>query len=192
MVKTTSKLTFEQYLKYDDGTDNYYELWDGELVKLPPESGINDGIALCLMYELAKFINYLLIRPHTCEIQVNGNPQNRFPDLVVLREEHLKLTQKRLTITLDMPAPTLVAEVVSPYRNKDDDSYRRDYIDKVIQYGDRGISEYWIIDPQGKLVTVLMLKDGNYEAQEFRGNQRIVSPTFPDLELTFEILAISC
>ena len=33
MVKTTSKLTFDQYLEYDDCTDNRYELVDGELVQ---------------------------------------------------------------------------------------------------------------------------------------------------------------
>ena len=32
------KLTFEEYLAYEDDTDNRYELIDGELVTLPPES----------------------------------------------------------------------------------------------------------------------------------------------------------
>jgi Uma2 family endonuclease len=35
------KLTFEEYLSYEDSTDNRYELIDGELVTLPPESGLN-------------------------------------------------------------------------------------------------------------------------------------------------------
>jgi Uma2 family endonuclease len=30
------KLTFEEYLTYEDDTDNRYELIDGELVTLPP------------------------------------------------------------------------------------------------------------------------------------------------------------
>ena len=186
MVKTTSKLTFEEYLEYDDGTDYRYELWDGELVKLPPESGLNKGIALTLMYELARFMNYLLIYPGGCELQVTGNPQNRYPDLVVLREEHLKLTNKRLTITLEMPPPKFVVEVVSPYRNQNDDSYRRDYIEKVKQYQQRGIPEYWIIDPQEEVVRVLVLFDGSYQQQEFRKTQQISSFIFPDLLLTAE------
>ncbi|WP_333414801.1 hypothetical protein [Microcoleus sp. MOSTC5] len=33
------KLTFEEYLTYEDDTDNRYELIDGKLVTLPPESG---------------------------------------------------------------------------------------------------------------------------------------------------------
>jgi Uma2 family endonuclease len=35
MTTTRKKLTFEEYLDYDDGTDNRYELVDGELVALP-------------------------------------------------------------------------------------------------------------------------------------------------------------
>jgi len=31
MTHTPVKLNFEQYLEYDDGTDNRYELFDGEL-----------------------------------------------------------------------------------------------------------------------------------------------------------------
>ena len=186
MVKTTSKLTFVEYLEYDDGTDNLYELWDGELVKLPPESGLNNWIALWLRDELIQFVNRMLVRLSQCEVQVTGNPQNRFPDLVVLREEHLQRTKKRLTITLDMPPPQLVVEVVSPYKNKQDDNYSRDYLEKVQQYAQRGIPEYWIIDPQEELVTVLVLQDSSYKKQEFRGDEQIIYEVFKDLKLTVE------
>jgi Uma2 family endonuclease len=37
--------TFEEYLSYDDGTGDRYQLIDGELVALPPESEANDYIA---------------------------------------------------------------------------------------------------------------------------------------------------
>ncbi|NER49202.1 MAG: Uma2 family endonuclease, partial [Symploca sp. SIO1A3] len=110
--------------------------------------------------------------------------QNRFPDLVVRREEHLSRADKRLTITLDMAPPQLVVEVVSPYRSQKDENYQRDYIDKVHQYQERGIPEYWIVDPQAQLVTVLVLVNGKYQATEFSGSQRIVSQIFPELGLT--------
>ncbi|NEQ65111.1 MAG: Uma2 family endonuclease [Symploca sp. SIO2D2] len=186
MTQTPVKLTFEQYLEYDDGTDNRYELCDGELIPVPPESGINGWIALWLMYQLAQFVNPQLIRPNAYELQVPGNPQNRYPDLIVLREEHLAQTANRQTITLNMAPPQFVAEVVSPYRNHDDENYQRDYIDKRQQYERRGIPEYWIIDPQAQLVTVLLLVNGSYQATEFTDKQRIVSRTFPELELTAE------
>jgi Uma2 family endonuclease len=34
----TQLLTFEDYLRHDDGTDTRYELVNGVLVEMPPES----------------------------------------------------------------------------------------------------------------------------------------------------------
>ncbi|NET60952.1 MAG: Uma2 family endonuclease [Symploca sp. SIO2E6] len=185
MTYTPVKLTFEQYIEYDDGTDNRYELYDGELVLMPPESKRNVWIALWLRDELVQLVNRRLVLPTSCcELQVIGNPQNRYPDLVVLREEHLTQPEKRLTITLSMAPPQLVVEVVSPYRNQNDENYQRDYVDKRLQYQQRGIPEYWIIDPQAGLVMVLVLLNGSYQATKYTGSQRIISRTFPKLELT--------
>jgi len=184
MTHTPVKLTFEQYLEYDDGTDNRYELFDGELVKVPPESQETYGIARFLFVQLLSLTKLERIFTHSLELQVQGDPQNRFPDLVVVSEVHLELMDKRITITLNMPPPPFVVEVVSPYRNQNDDNYRRDYIDKRQQYERRGIPEYWIVDPQAQLVVVLVLVNGRYQATEFSGNQRIVSQIFPKLELT--------
>ncbi|NES23245.1 MAG: Uma2 family endonuclease [Symploca sp. SIO3E6] len=184
MTYTPVKLTFEQYLEYDNGTDNRYELFEGELVEVPPESELNGWIAEWLRDELVTFIKRRLIRVNSYELQVQGNPQNRYPDLVVLRQEHLELTKKRQTITLNMVPPQLVVEVVSPYRNQKDDNYQRDYVEKRQQYEQLGIGEYWIIDPQAKLVTVLLLVGGRYQATEFSGKQQIVSRICPQLKLT--------
>ncbi|NES23951.1 MAG: Uma2 family endonuclease [Symploca sp. SIO3E6] len=185
MTQTTLKLTFEQYLEYDDGTDNRYELFLGELIPMPPESGDNIWIALQLMYELVQLVDRRLVLPtNCCELQVIGKTQNRFPDLVVIREEHLEPTKRRQTITLNMAPPQLVVEVVSPYRSQNDDNYKRDYIDKLHQYQERGIPEYWIVDPQAQSVTVLVLVNGKYQATKYTGNQRIVSVAFPKMELT--------
>jgi Uma2 family endonuclease len=179
-------MTFEDYLSYDDGTDNRYELVDGELVELPPESEPNSAIVDYLFLRLVGIgLSFRLIKRHNCEVQVPvlqvNDTQNRFPDLVVLRPEHLALTQKRLTIKLDMPPPQLVVEVVSPGRiNRE-----RDYKSKREQYERVGIPEYWIIDPEQQAVTVLKLAGSKYsDVGMFKGNDAIVSETFPQLILT--------
>lgn len=38
MTAITQKLTLEEYLNYDDGTDRRYVLVAGELVEMPPKS----------------------------------------------------------------------------------------------------------------------------------------------------------
>jgi Uma2 family endonuclease len=102
--------------------------------------------------------------------------------LVVLRPEHIALTQKRLTIRLEMPAPVLVVEVVSPGKlNRD-----RDYEDKRAQYQAREVPDNWLIDPNQQTVMVLTLTGDTYQEAIFKGSERIVSPTFPNFSLTAE------
>ncbi|WP_313949250.1 Uma2 family endonuclease [Leptolyngbya sp. FACHB-261] len=47
-----------------------------------------------------------------------------------------------------------------------------------------GIPEYWIVDPIDQRVSVLILNEGFYDSAEFKGEERVVSQTFPELELT--------
>ena len=56
MTTTTALLTLEEYLAYDDGTDNCYELVDGKLTIIPPESDRNNLIALYLLAESLQLI----------------------------------------------------------------------------------------------------------------------------------------
>ena len=173
MTTATALLTLEEYLTYDDGTDNRYELVDGKLVIMPPESDRNNLIALYLLSELMKLVPLQLIRHKDTEIVVTGNRTRvRIPDLMILTQELLTaIGGKRATITADMPSPLLVVEVVSPGKANED----RDYRYKRSEYAARGILEYWIVDPQIKRVTILSLVDGLYEETIFEASQSISS-----------------
>ena len=62
----------------------------------------------------------------------------------------------------------------------------RDYRYKRSEYATRGISEYWIIDPEKEQFTLLVLVDGFYEETIFKNSQPIISSNFPNLSLTPE------
>lgn len=185
MTITSQKMTLEEYLNYDDGTDTRYELVNGELVVMPPESELNRRIAAFLFaYFLQQGIAPYRLTMKT-EIVVSGSrATTRLPDLMVLSEELATALEgaNRSTVMIDMPPPQLVVEVVSPGRENVD----RDYRYKRSEYAARGIAEYWIVDPMQGRVTVLEWVEGLYEEQVFQGNERIVSPTLPDLDLTSE------
>jgi Uma2 family endonuclease len=185
MTAITGKhLTLEEYLKYDDGTDSQYELVAGELVAMPPESPKNVQISLFLLVNFLKFVPFNRLS-NKVEIVVAGSrATTRVPDLVVLTDELATALEgaTRSTITLDMPPPALVVEVVSPGKANED----RDYRYKRSEYAARGIAEYWIVDPQINAVTVLILVDGFYEETRFSGNTAIASTIFPELQLTVE------
>ncbi|MEA5503295.1 Uma2 family endonuclease [Halotia wernerae UHCC 0503] len=172
--------SFEEYISYDDGTDKLYELFNGELIEMPPESGTNIQIATFLLIQFASVLDYRRVRGHGLELEVRGEPRNRYPDLTILREEHIQQLAKRNTIRLSMLPPLLVIEVVSPGELQRD----RDFIAKRSQYQDCGIPEYWIIDPESRTVLVLELTDKTYtEIGNFSGDDLVVSPQFTQLNL---------
>ncbi|WOB42209.1 Uma2 family endonuclease [Thermoleptolyngbya oregonensis NK1-22] len=182
MIQTRPRfLSFEEYLSYHDETDNLYELFNGELVEVPPESGENVQIANRLFLAFAILLGTDRVRGHGLELEVRGEPKNRYPDLTILREEHIQLLKSRNTIRLNMAPPLLVVEVVSPGDLQRD----RDYIAKRSQYQDIGIPEYWIVDPQDNTVTVLTLLETTYsQVERFQGEEVVRSPQFPDLQIT--------
>ncbi len=173
--------SFEEYLAYDDGTDKLYELFNGELIEVPPESGINVQIANRLFLIFALLLGTDRVRGHGLELEVNGEPRNRYPDLTILREEHIEQLAKRNTVRLTMSPPLLVIEVVSPGELQRD----RDYVAKRLQYLDCGIPEYWIIDPDLQTVLILELSANNYrEVGSFGSKSQLLSPQFEQLSLT--------
>ncbi|PLZ96880.1 hypothetical protein CEN45_01240 [Fischerella thermalis CCMEE 5198] len=182
MTTAVRKFTLDEYLAYDDGTDTKYELVDGELVEMPPESDRNNIISLYLLSHFLKFIPIQLIRHKDTELVVIGNRTRvRLPDLMILTQELFEaIAGRRATITPDMPSPAMVVEVVSPGKVNED----RDYRYKRSEYAARGIPEYWIVDPDKSRITLLTLVDGLYEEMIFQGTDMIRSTTFPMLDLT--------
>ncbi len=173
--------SFEEYLAYDDGTNKLYELFNGELIEVPPESGQNVQIATFLLIHFAALIGYRRVRGHGLELEVNGEPRNRYPDLTILREEHIEQLAKRNTVRLTMSPPLLVVEVVSPGELQRD----RDYVAKRIQYQDCGIPEYWIIDPNTQTILILELSENTYQqVGSFSDKSQLLSLQFSTLDLT--------
>jgi Uma2 family endonuclease len=180
-VTIAKKMTFEEFLNYDDGTDTLYELENGELVPMPSESDTNQRIAIfLLLYFFQLGIPSYRLRLKA-EIAVNSRQVGvRVPDLVVFSEE-LAISMEgasRSLVLMDMPPPLLVVEVVSPNQAS------RDYRYKRSEYAARGIAEYWIVDPIAQKVTVLEWVEGFYEEQVYVGDSALVSPVLGSLELT--------
>ena len=182
--------SFEEYLTADssDLPEGRYEYWDGELVEVMTESVFNDGLANYLYLLLVQAgIYYQVLRPHSCEIEVIGRPKTRFPDLTILDEVHPTLMGKNNRVTRRMPPPRVLVEVVSP-GHETSENYVRDYRDKPAQYAAIGVPEVWLIDPSRAWVQVGTLTDGAYQYQTFMGEETLVSPTFPELNLTAAIV----
>lgn len=182
MFSARTLLTAEAYLAHNDETDTRYELVDGELVEMPPESPENQTIARFLLVQLLQHFSLQHVVYNT-EIEVSGRlARYRIPDLLVHSEESLAALRgaTRATLTRDMPPPVLVIEVVSP----GEVNRNRDYRYKHTEYAARAIAEYWIIDPETRRVTMCEWVEGQYEDRVFEGDRAISSKVVPALQLT--------
>jgi Uma2 family endonuclease len=181
MAIASQRMTLEEYLSYDDGTETQYELVNGELVEMPPESELNRRIAAFLFIYFSRQGIPSQRLTMKSEIVVSGaRATTRFPDVMILSEELAIALEgaRRSTVMPEMPPPLLVVEVVSPGQEA------RDYRYKRSEYAARGITEYWIVDPMQQQVVVLEWVDGLYEETVFMADTPVISKVLENLTLT--------
>jgi Uma2 family endonuclease len=144
--------TLEQYLKLTDSTSSLVEFTDGVIEVLPMPTDKHQVIML-FFYEL--FRAYLPLRDGKIlvaplRLHVREGKQ-REPDLLLVCDANDPRRQNRYWLGAD-----LVLEVVS------NDDPERDTVDKVIDYAEAGIPEYWIVNPFDETITVLQLSATSY------------------------------
>ncbi|MBH8553098.1 Uma2 family endonuclease [Nostocaceae cyanobacterium CENA357] len=190
----TGSLSFEAFVAaYLE--DVRYELIDGELIDLEP-TGLHEQVTGLINRKLNVAIDLLDLPwfiPMKCLIKPLGLNSAFRPDVVILDRTALAnepLWQNEPVITLSNSVK-LVVEVVST-------NWQNDYARKVEDYEVLGIREYWIADYLGlggkryigsskqPVMTIYHLVDSVYQIQQFRGTDQIISPTFPNLNLTAE------
>lgn len=180
MIVAATKMTFEEFLAYEDDTEGFYELENGELIAMPTESEVNRRIAMFLVatfLELGIPFEHLSLKTELAVISTRVSV--RIPDLVVFSEDCAIALEgaTRSLVRLEMPPPMMVVEVVSAGQEN------RDYRYKRSEYASRGIAEYWIVNPMEKRVTVLEWVEGFYEEKTYRGEDAIYSPLLTRLDV---------
>ncbi|NEQ95207.1 MAG: Uma2 family endonuclease [Cyanothece sp. SIO2G6] len=193
MVQSLPKsLTFDEFIA-QYGDDARYELIDGELIDMEP-TGLHEQVAgflnLKFNLEIAREQHNWFI-PMRCIIKPLGPVSAFKPDVAVLDRPALDAEPlwRREPIITSGSSVKLVAEVVST-------NWQNDYARKVDDYQAMGIAEYWICDylglggvffigsPKQPTITICTLDGERYAMQQFRGNDPLISPTFPNLQLT--------
>ena len=100
------------------------------------------------------------------------------PDLLFVSRERLHI------ITEDniQGAPDLAIEILSPSTSARDKGYKRDL------YAKHGVKEYWQVDTDAKLITVLSLNAyGDYDVAAVYGiGQTLTSPLLPGFALNLD------
>lgn len=196
MVQALEKIqlvTFEEFAQWKP-EKGLYELHNGVIVEMAQPTGDHEDIGGFLDEKLT--FEYLRLNlpyriPKTALIKPINAESAYDPDVLILNRPNLvnePLWKKSATVT-QKESIVIAIEVIST-------NWRDDYFTKFNVYEEMGVFEYWIVDYLGlggkrflgdtkqPAILVHELIDGEYEVNLFRGDEKIISPTFPELNLT--------
>ncbi len=177
-VTTAKKMTFEEYLTYEDASDRRYEFNDGELVEMTPATVFHNDLMMFFTFFLQSEINHsnhpYCVRVNSTQI-FNGK-RTRRPDVLVMTTAQSKSLGNQPDI-LHEPC-LLVIEIVSPTCRS------VDTVEKRKEYAQFGIPEYWIVDFLVGTFSVLNLVNGSYIEKVYREAELIASDIFPSISLS--------
>ena len=189
---TKTQLTFNEFL-FQCPDEGRFELVNGEIVEMVntrQHKMIAEFILFTLNDQIRRSHLDFIVTTQVVIKTINkkGIEQGRIPD-VSLIDRTLWRSAPADYAALTEPIQ-LAVEVVST-------NWENDYVDKLDEYEQLGIKEYWIVDylaiasrallgdPKFPTISVYGLNEqGKYERSQFRGDEMIVSPSFSELQIT--------
>lgn len=174
------KYTYADYLKFPD--EERWEIIDGRPCMQFAPTWQHQGISRELMLQFGQYLRnrqcqvfaapFDLRLPEIDEKDRDEDVTNVYqPDLVVICDK------SRLKGTGYYGVPSLVIEILSPA------TLRNDRIFKFNVYERVGVKEYWIVEPDTKLVNVFVLQENNKygRIEIYTEADNINAAIFPDL-----------
>jgi len=188
-------VTFDEFIAwYPENSEVRYELHGGVIVEMPKPRGPHSFVAGFAIAELnfeIRRIGASYAIPKECIVRSADGDSGYEPDGIVLDKQAAANEPRweKSSVIEQGASIKLIVEVIST-------NWRDDYFKKFADYEALGIQEYWLIDyaalggrrflgnPKQPTLFVCSLVDNEYDMQAFRGDDRILSPTFPALTLT--------
>jgi Uma2 family endonuclease len=181
-----SKYTYEDYLSWPE--DKRWEILDGRVYVQSAPSRIHQEVSGEIFVQIH---NYLKDKP--CRVY-HAPFSVRLPKGNEKDEKDIKtVVEPDITIVCDNSklddrgckgAPDMIVEILSP------SSVQLDRLEKFNKYEQAGVKEYWIVEPEGKIVSVFVLGENNrYGRPEvYSEKDRVRVSLFDDLTIDFKMI----
>ena len=177
-AQPATKLTYADYCRTLD--DERYELLDGELVMVPAPNLGHQRVDAKLGWRIAQFVEERSLGEvfsAPCDVVLSETNVVQ-PDLLFVSNERAHILFNGANVR---GAPDLVIEILSPSTTGRDRSLKR------ALYARYGVSEYWLVNPDARTVTVLRLDDGAFaEVAHYGAGQTLTSPTLPGFAVNLD------
>ncbi len=189
-------ITFDEFNVQYLNQEGRYELHDGIVVEMPKPKGQHSIVTGFLMEELILTIIEMGQRgkwtiPRESIVKSSNGKSGYEPDIIVIDQNAIAAESRWESESIIEKAESvkLIVEVVST-------NWRDDYFKKRADYEELGIAEYWVVDyaalggrnflgnPKEPTLSVYQLIEGEYQIQQFRGDDLIIFPIFPAFNKT--------
>jgi Uma2 family endonuclease len=178
LLTTEKRYTKEDYERLPEGAP--YQLIGGELIMSPSPTFFHQEIVANILEKLRPFVRknglgQLALSPLDVHLTEEDIYQ---PDLIFIRKENLTRIEPHDRIHF---VPDLAIEVLSP------STAYYDYSHKKKVYAERGVKEYWIVDPQDKTIEIMVNDNGMFRTEALLGESGTVESTmFPGFRMNAE------
>ncbi len=177
------KFSYEDYLTWPD--DERWEILDSSAYMQAAPSRIHQEITGELYRQFANYFHGKPCKVYHAPFCVRLDNEMNFNDIRNVVEPDITIVCD--TSKLDEKGckgvPDLIIEVISP------SSVKIDRIVKFNKYEKAGVKEYWIVEPDQKIVSVFTLQDNNrYGRPElYTDSSKVKSILFPKCEIDLSI-----
>jgi len=174
--------TYADYLAWPE--DERVEIIDGVLYMQATPSPEHQEISMNLATQIAVYLKgkscKVYAAPFSVRLLTKGDERKA--------EDVKKVVEPDITVVCDKSKidnqgckgiPDWIIEIISP------SSIKHDRVTKFNQYEKAGVVEYWIVEPEGKILSVFLLQsDGRYGRPEiYTEEDKIIVSIFPDLTI---------
>ena len=164
---------------YEDITPNdKAEFILGEAIFHSPVKSIHNQVTFQIAQVLDAYVRvHNLGRVGIEKLLISLTRNDYEPDICFFKKE---VSDKFNANQMQFPAPDLVVEVLSKSTEE------RDRGIKFEDYALHGVQEYWIVDPDAKIVEQYIAADGAFRLKAKAGNGTLASEAISDLKLPVE------
>ncbi len=149
------RLSYDDFLREAPADGRSREWVDGRVLEMSPASDRHQdlqGFLIALLRCWVEAKRRGIVRSQPFQMKTGAHLAGREPDVLFLASEHLdRLRENHIAGPAD-----LAIEIVSP------ESWERDTVEKLREYEEGGVPEYWLIDPKARRFELRVLEDGRY------------------------------